>query len=304
MERALKRERLARKRAEELLENRSRELYDSKKALEASYAATVEVFASLIGGKSRRSPSDLRAIARDARSLGRILNLDAERIRVLYLSALLCDMGKLALPDSLLERPVSSFNLHEREHFHSHPKLAFDALIALKPLEHVAAVIKDHCELYDGQGYPNKRTWDEITIESKILCVIKDFDALKRGLLVDESLTELEAIEFLLSHRDKRYERSLVDEFVAMIRANNQGTRSHDELRLAARSLRPGMTLSRDLTNTQGVLILPAEYVLDEAVIEKLRAMSDTRDRSLFPYVTRSASDEDTLPRLQSAINR
>ena len=273
LERRLVRERTARKRAEELLETRSRELFESKRALEEAYSATVEVFASLVGGKSGRTASDLRALARDARRLAELTGLSSEQAQTVYLAALLCELGKLALPDEVATKPLTKLTRAEREVFCSHPRLAYEALMVLPPLESVAKTILHHCELFNGKGYPDQLSWDEVSMESKVLCVVKDFDALRRGILLPESLTEAEALEYLSGQRDIAYSAELVERFAEMLEDQTGRRKLLREMRLAARSLRPGMTLTRDLTNDGGVLILPEGTQLDEVLVAKLRGM-------------------------------
>lgn len=295
LERALKRERKARKRAEELLEARSRELYTSKKALEGAYSATVEVFASLVGGKSGRSSESLRRLGRSARKLARQIGLDDERSQTTYLAAILCDLGKLALPDEIVEKPVMELSRKEREQFSMHPRLAYEALIALEPLEAVATTILQHCELFDGSGYPGGLTWDEIPEESQVLCVVKDFDGLKNGILLTAELTEAEAVEYLESHKNKRYGPRIVDAFVAQIQSAAEENDSMAEQRLTPASLREGLILTRDLVNDKGALILPAGQRLSTPLIEKLRRLSEDRDVEILLYVEPERPDEDPV---------
>ena len=285
LERALQRERKARKRAEELLEIKSRELYESSKALEDSYAATVQVFANLVGNKSGRSPESLRQLGRDARKLAHRLGLDAEAAKTTYLSAVLCDLGKLALPDTIIGKSLADLTKQEREVFYTHPQLAFEALMALSPLEAVANTILHHCELYDGSGYPRRLCWDDVPVESQALCVVKDFDALVNGFLIPGKLTNAEAIEFLQSHKDKRYGARVVDEFIAQLSIADEQGELFGEQRLTPASLHDGLILTRDLFNAQGVLILPAGQRLSKTLIEKLRKLSEDRHTEMLLYV-------------------
>ena len=285
LERRLARERTARKRAEELLETRSRELFESKTALEEAFSATIEVFSSLVGGKFGRSASDLRAIARDARRLAELTELSSERAQTVYLAALLCELGKLALPDDVVAKPLTKLSPAERKAFGSHPRFAYETLMVLPPLEPAAKTILHHCELFNGTGYPDRLSWDEISTESQVLCVVKDFDALRRGILLPESLTETEALEYLHSQRDVAYSAEMVDRFTAMLKGRAEHHEGLKEMRLATRSLRPGMSLTRDLANDGGVLILPEGTQLDAALIAKLQSMQSAERTVVYVAV-------------------
>lgn len=285
LERALKRERAARKQAEQLLERRARELYLSNQQLEDAYASTVEVFASIIGGRNGRTSESMRELARQAASLASRLELGSERAQTVYLAAALCDLGKLALPDAIVEKTYLDLSRSERAVFQTHPDLAYEALIALPKLEAVAQTIRCHCEHQDGRGYPRRLKEAEIPTEASILSVVKDFDALRNGILVEGNLTDGEAIQYLLSHRSKRYAPAVVDEFVALLQEQAVAEEAREETRLTPLSLRPGMQVTRDLMNGNGVLILPAGRVLNETIIDKLRAIAKERATDWLVYV-------------------
>lgn len=285
LERGLKRERAARKQAEQLLETRARELFLANQQLEEAYASTVEVFASIIGGRNGRTSESMRLMARQASTLARRLGLEAERAQTVYLAAALCDLGKLALPDAIIEKTYLKLSRQERKIFQTHPDLAYEALIALPKLEAVANTIRCHCEHQDGKGYPRRLDEKDIPAEAAVLAVVKDFDALRSGILVEGELTDGEAVRYLLSQREKRYAPDVVNEFVAMLEERAVEEESCEETRLTPLSLRAGMTVTRDLLNDNGVLILPAGRVLNETTIEKLRAIGKERATDWLIYV-------------------
>ena len=300
LERALKRERAARKQAEALLETRARELYQSHQQLEEAYASTVEVFASIIGGRNGRSSAAMRTLARQGAGLAQRLSLDEEGIQTVYLAAALCDLGKLALPDTILNKAYLELTRKERRVFQTHPDLGYEALIALPKLEHVAETIRCHCEHYDGRGYPRRIAGTDIPPEAAILSVVKDFDALRTGILVEGELTVSEAIHYLRAQRGKRYCPEVVDEFVALLEEDSAQD-SQSETRLTPLSLRAGMTVTRDLMNDNGVLILPAGRVLNDSMIEKLRAIAKEKATDWLVYVTASDALEDPVDQLATA---
>ena len=283
--RALVRERKARKRAEELLENRSRELYESKKELEKAYLATVEVFASLLSDRRARSSEDLRRMATHAKLLGERAGFSQEQARVMHLATVLCDIGKLALPDILVDMPYVQLSREQVQLFQKHPQFAYQALMALPPLEAVATAILSHCERVDGSGYPNKVKGDAIPLESRVLAIVKDFDALKRGVIVKESLTEAESLRYLRTHAGERYDKALVAAFAKIIEEKEDNAEQLSEQRLTPSSLRPDMVVTRDMTNANGLLVIPAGQELNEKLIAKLRHMEDEHPGQILIYV-------------------
>lgn len=295
--RALARERRARKRAEELLENRSRELFQSKQDLEQAYLATVEVFASLLSDRRARGSDVLRRMATHARLLGDRAGLSEDQARATHLATVLCDIGKLALPDVLVDKPFVQLKRKEMLVFQKHPQLAHDALLALRPLEEVANVILFHCEHLDGHGYPNRVKGGEIPTESRILAIVKDFDALQRGIIVKECLTKSESLRFLATHAGKRYDEAMVVEFIKIIEEKEDHAEQLSEQRLTPRSLQPDMLVTRDMTNDKGLLVIPAGQKLNEKLIAKLQRMEESHPGQILIYVRveveRAAKEEN-----------
>lgn len=294
LERALKRERAARKHAEKLLESRSLELYNSTKALEDAYLSTIEVFASLVGGRSGRKPDSLRRLGRNAKAVAKILGLDAAQRQDIYLAGTLCDMGKLVLADELTNKAVIELSKSERLVFQTHPQLTYEALITLGPLDSVANTILQHCELFDGSGYPNGLQGEAISISARILCVVKDFDALLRGVLLPSELTESEAIQYLVTNKGKRYDPAVVEAFKVYLESSKKHDEKLAEERLTPNSLREGMVLTRDLLNDQEVLVLSAGRILDPSTIGKLRRISNARDVDIIVFVEPADKIEKT----------
>ncbi|MEM8499752.1 MAG: HD domain-containing phosphohydrolase [Pseudomonadota bacterium] len=284
LERALTRERKARKKAEELLETKSRELYHSKKALEDAYSATVEVFANLFGERSGRSPESLRRLGRDAKRFALSVGRDTDAAQSLYMAAILCDLGKLALADEITAKPLAKLSKPEFETFCRHPQITHEALFSLSPLENVADIIYAHCELFDGSGYPQRLNHDEIPFDAQLLCIVKDFDGLLRGKILESAITSAEAIEYLKGHKDVRYSADLVDSFIDFVNDSERYSESFEEQRLTPSSLKMGMVLTRDLLNEQGILVLPQGQILTEILIEKLRRIAKRHVNEMMVY--------------------
>ncbi|MFK7733302.1 MAG: HD-GYP domain-containing protein [Pseudomonadales bacterium] len=285
LRKTLARERKARKLAESLLETRSRELFRTNLELEDSYAATVEVFSNLFGARSGRSPESLRRLGRETKAFASHIGLTTEQQRNLYLAAMLCDLGKLAIADELLLKPLMDLSSAEKQQFVRHPLLAHESLIALPPLEIAAEIVLQHCEHFDGGGYPQGLSWVDTSIESHVLCLSKDFDGLTQGKIVRGELTSQEAVKFIDGHKGDRYEPKLADTFIEFVKTQHEQLGNLSEQRLAPGSLKPGMILTRDLKNDEGVLILPAGRRLSDTMIKKLAAISQRRQSDVMLYI-------------------
>lgn len=310
LERAVKRERNARQQAESLLETKSRELYlankdlseqheqlkqrnteielaresllDVNTTLQESYATTVEVFARLI--QSRAGLGARTSVATDAMEIGRRMNLTETRCDSLYKAALLCDVGKLSLPDESVHTPYTRLDANAQREYHRHPVIAEATLLSIQPLAEAASIIRNHCERVDGTGFPDKTMGDDIPTAALIHAVTKAYSDLMDGRLLDEALTSAEAREFIVSQKGKRYDESTVDLFVAWLDDRKRAQDETRERKLTLGSLRPGSTITRDLCDANGVLILAKGQIVSESMIDRLVRLQRALGESLVVY--------------------
>ena len=249
-----------------LLEQAHREMHES-------FVATVEVFASLIQAGTRDTVG-VRKIAALAEATAHALGLSESQRRDVHLAGLLCDLGKLTLHEALIHTPVAAMTAEQALEFKQHTVNAERILLPLKPLARVAVILRSHNERLDGLGYPDGLKGDAIPIESKVLHVVKDYDALLRKLILPEALTPAEAVHYLNDHVGSRYDATVVAAFLKILRAAKQDDNLR-ELRVTVEGLRPGMLVTRDLVNEHGVLMLPRGRRLDQQAINALQRLAD-----------------------------
>lgn len=251
------------------LEAAASQLSQANSELKENYINTVQVFASLIQAGEGRDTESLREIADRCRDTGKRLEIDGSELEHLHLAGLLCDLGKLALPEALRTKPHIAMSPEEATAFEQHPLTTENVLLPLAPMEPVAKILRSHCERVDGKGFPDRLTGDEIPKTARVLAVVKDFDALTRGLLTRETLTAAEALKYLKDQKEKRYDPEVVEAFAKTLQLREE-RRTLTEERHSVAGLRPGMVITRDLVNHHGVLILPEGLRLSRATIDKL----------------------------------
>jgi diguanylate cyclase (GGDEF)-like protein/putative nucleotidyltransferase with HDIG domain len=129
--------------------------------------------------------------------IGRALGLGGERIRLLKIAALLHDIGKVEIPESVLNKsePLTADDLNLLQ---KHPSYSVDILESLSRMDQLIDTIKYHHERFDGRGYPSGIKGNDIPLEARILCVADSFDAMlsdrpyRKGMKIDEVVAELE----------------------------------------------------------------------------------------------------------------
>ncbi len=240
-------------------------LAEANGKLKSGFLTSIKVFSNLIELREGREAGHSRRVADLARRMAQRLAMSQAEVQDVMLAGLLHDVGKIGLPDASMAKPESHMNAEELAQLRKHPVRGEAALMALDQLRGVAALIRSHHERFDGQGYPDGRSGKAIPLGARILAVANDFDALQLGRMSPRRHGAAEARAYIQQFAGKRYDAGVVAAFLELVGMPEAAPQR--EIALAVRGLRPGMALTRDLISHEGVLLLAADYILDEALI-------------------------------------
>ena len=168
---------------------------EQAKSVVLSLARSIEAKHSLTNGHSDR-------LADCALQLGESLGLSEEDLEELRLACLLHDIGKMAVPDSILLKP-GRLNPHEMEIMRQHPITGEQICAPLKSLRPILPLIRHHHERMDGTGYPDGLYGEKIPLKARILQVADVYDALNNDRPYREALSSDEALGIL--HQEAMY---------------------------------------------------------------------------------------------------
>lgn len=261
--------------------------------LEDSYFEAIPVFASLVQMREDGSTEGhSRQVAELARQTALAMKLDDTAVRDIYNAALLHDMGKLAIPDEILNKPEAKMNFTERDIYRRHAINGEAVLMGMEPLQGVARLIRSHHELFNGKGYPDGLRGKEIPLGSRILCIANDYDNLVKGRLLGEKLSVIDAVDFL---RDSsRYDQEVVKAFMDVLEDQGHTAGSVRESRLEPNDLQAGMKLSRNLMSQDGMLLMTRGSELTEASIRRLQAFFSREKTSPTIFIYARKGDVKT----------
>lgn len=142
--------------------------------------------------------------------LGERLGLSAEDSRDLELSALLHDIGFLAMPGAML-RKQGVLSFEERRQLRRHPRLGEAVLAAIPGFERVGRIVGGHHERPDGNGYPAALRGPEIPLPARIIYVAETFQAMMTERSYRTRLPLSEAVERLGAGAGSRYDEAVVE---------------------------------------------------------------------------------------------
>ena len=253
--------------------------------LKKSFITSVRVFANLIEMREGNMAGHSRRVADLSRALAQRAGMKESELQDVFLAGLLHDVGKIGLPDRLLEKPFSNLTSEERAEVIKHPAKGQSALMALEQLHGAAKFIRGHHERFDGMGYPDKLAGLSIALGARVLAVANDYDAVQIGSLLNKRLSPAEARAYILEGSGKRYDPAVVKAFLELTDTNDDKAQEKPELALKTAQLKPGMVLSRDLLSKEGGLLLSKEYVIDEGLIEQIRNFERVDEKLLTVYI-------------------
>ena len=178
------------------------------------YLSTIETLAMAIDAKDQITHGHIRRVQGYAVGLAtRVGVIDGTLIKAIEAAALLHDMGKLAVPEYILNKP-GRLSAAEFEKMKLHASVGADILSAIDFPYPVVPIVRHHHESWDGTGYPAGLKGTDIPIGARILSVVDCFDALTSDRPYRPRLSNDEALRVLIERRGSMYDPLIVDTFV------------------------------------------------------------------------------------------
>ena len=149
-------------------------------------------------------------------AIGTQLGLSLEHRIQLGKIGLLHDIGKISIPNTILDKPGSLLPM-EWEEIHQHPVNGHRFLSAVVGMEEVAETVLAHHERYDGDGYPNGLRGQQIPLNARIVAVADAYDAMVSARPYRNCLSHEEAIAELKRGRRTQFDPVIVEAFIELM---------------------------------------------------------------------------------------
>ena len=161
-------------------------------------------------------------LAEWALHVGGELGLDGVALADLEIAALLHDIGKIGIPDAILNKPAR-LSAEEYELMKKHPEYGWIVLRQIPGFERASLLILHHHESFDGKGYPAGLKNDEIPIGSRVVSVIDSFDAMVSSRPYRQGLPFEEAARRLIEASGTQFDPNVLRCFLPLARAEMPG---------------------------------------------------------------------------------
>jgi putative nucleotidyltransferase with HDIG domain len=179
------------------------------------YLSTIEALAMAVDAKDQITHGHIRRVQVYAVELAKRVGLNDDRqLKAIEAAALLHDMGKLAIPEHILNKP-GKLTTAEFETMKRHAAIGADLLSSIRFPYPVVPIVRHHHENWNGQGYPAGISGTDIPLGARILSVVDCFDALVSDRPYRPRLTPTEAFAILRERRGTMYDPLIVDTFIS-----------------------------------------------------------------------------------------
>jgi HD-GYP domain-containing protein (c-di-GMP phosphodiesterase class II) len=188
-------------------------------ALADAYVSTIAVLADAIEAKDPYTRGHCESVAQIAVDVAERMGCSGEELDEVRYAALLHDIGKIGIPDGILLKP-SRLLPEEFQIIQKHSLIGSDLVGRVPSLSKIAPLILHHHERIDGSGYPDGQCGDEISLASRIICVVDAFDAMTTPRPYRSPVGRVEAVEELRRCAGTHFDPALVEVVAAVLEAN------------------------------------------------------------------------------------
>ncbi|UCH35601.1 MAG: diguanylate cyclase [Armatimonadota bacterium] len=202
----------------ELYVERIERALDRRRNIEDLSNSIIRTLAVAINSKDRMSQGHLERVQQAALATAREMGVDDSEIEAIRIAALLHDIGKLAVPEHILNKPERLTEEEERK-VQSHTRVGKRILEPIKFPHNVLPIVEHHHECFDGSGYPDGQQGVEISLGARILSVANVYDALVSPRPYREAMPPDDALAHVEARAGTEFDPEVVAAFVSIARA-------------------------------------------------------------------------------------
>jgi HD-GYP domain-containing protein (c-di-GMP phosphodiesterase class II) len=184
--------------------------------VEERYVHTVLALARYVDTLGALNPSHITRTAALARSLGRMMGMEAAAVENLAMGGLLHDVGKVFIPESILTKQ-GSLNAAEWELMRRHPEMGIRILKPAPSFSAAMPAVETHHEKFDGSGYPVGLRGESIPLDGRIISVADAYTAMTSGRTYRAAFSTDEAMAELERCQGSHFDPMIVTLFIRMV---------------------------------------------------------------------------------------
>ena len=196
--------------------NLQQRLDEKTREVELVTIQAITTVANTIDAKDDYTKGHSLRVAYYADNLARKIGWSEEEVQNIHYIALLHDIGKIGVPDSVLNKPFKLTDV-EFELIKNHTVMGGEILKDIKMFPNVSLGAKYHHERYDGRGYPNGLKGEEIPMVARIIGIVDSYDAMTSNRVYRKRLQNEIVMQELLKGKGTQFDPFLVDRFIELL---------------------------------------------------------------------------------------
>jgi PAS domain S-box-containing protein/putative nucleotidyltransferase with HDIG domain len=186
--------------------------------LQEAYDKTIEGWVRALDLRDKETEGHTQRVTEMTIKLAETIGCSEDEIIHIRRGALLHDMGKMGIPDEILQKPGPLTDA-EWDVMRKHPELGYQMLSKIKYLEEAITIPYYHHERWNGSGYPHKLKEDDIPLHARLFAVVDVWDALSSDRPYRKKMPQNEVIEYLKNESGKLFDPQMVEKFLPLISA-------------------------------------------------------------------------------------
>ena len=194
----------------------SREVDRKTAAIKSLSMHIVETLAEAIDAKDAYTHGHSKRVAEYAQAIARRCGHDDEYCRSLYMMGLLHDVGKIGVPDAVINKP-GRLTDEEFEMIRRHPDQGYKILGTIQEMPGLATGARWHHERYDGRGYPDGLAGEDIPEEARIIAVADAYDAMSSRRSYRDALPQAAVREEIVKGRGTQFDATFANVMLTMM---------------------------------------------------------------------------------------
>jgi response regulator RpfG family c-di-GMP phosphodiesterase len=256
------------------IQKRNRTLQELNDHLKRNFKNSIEAFSNLIDMRDKSVSNHSKNVAALSRRTAVAMSLPEQEVDNITVSALLHDIGKISIPDSILLKKEDDLTDYEIREYRLHSVRGQVTVDTIEGFQEIGILIRHHHENVDGSGYVDGLKKNDIPVGSRIIALADAVDRVVNNKFLLVANTYKTALDEIERGLDKRYDRDIFTFLQQVILEKIRTSEDQDyskEAEIHPDRLVPGMVLSRDIRSGTGLLILAQGIVLDFKIIAAIR---------------------------------
>ena len=186
--------------------------------LQSASVSTIAALAAAVDAKDHYTRGHSESVAKYSVGIATEIRLSPEDKFNVRIAALLHDVGKIGMPDTILNNP-GELSTHERDIIRSHPSVGERIVKQVPQLQKILPGILYHHERYDGTGYPCGLAGEKIPLAARIICVADAFDAMTSNRPYRNAMTVAQAVAELRACKGTQFDPACVDALIRWLQS-------------------------------------------------------------------------------------